>query len=70
MESIYTELALSGRKNECARTDNVFFPISQVCNYTVSLENGIFCYLAQNINLGHFSFIKRPKSKDLNVKKI
>ena len=37
MESIYTELALYGSKNECARTDNVFSPISEVCDGTVSL---------------------------------
>ena len=39
MESIYTELALSGSQNKCARTDNVFFPISEVCNCMVSLMN-------------------------------
>ena len=39
MESMYTELALFGSKNECARTDNVFFPISEVFNGTVSLSN-------------------------------
>ena len=39
MESIYTELALYGSKNECARTDNVYFPISEVCNGRVSLVN-------------------------------
>ena len=38
MESIYIELALYGRKNECARTDAVFLPISEVCNDTVSLK--------------------------------
>ena len=37
MESIYTELALNGSKNECARTDTVLLPISEVCNGTVSL---------------------------------
>ena len=37
MESIYIKLALYGSKNECARTDNVFSPISEVCNITVSL---------------------------------
>ena len=39
MESIYTKLALYGSKNECARTDTVFLPLSEVCNGTVSLEN-------------------------------
>ena len=38
MESIYTELALCGRKNEFAGTDNVFFPISEVGEGTVSLN--------------------------------
>ena len=37
MESIYPELALCGRKNECARTDTVFFSISEVSEGTVSL---------------------------------
>ena len=36
-EYIY-ELALYESKNECAMTDNVFFPISEVCDGTVSLE--------------------------------
>ena len=38
MESIYTELALYGSKNECARTDTVFLHISEVCDGTVSLD--------------------------------
>ena len=37
MESIYTELALNGSKDECARTDIVFSTISEVCDGTVSL---------------------------------
>ena len=37
MESIYTELALYGTKNEFARTDIVFIPISEVCDGMVSL---------------------------------
>ena len=37
MESIYPDLALCGRTNECARTDTVFFPISEVSKRTVSL---------------------------------
>ena len=36
MESIYTKLALYGSKNECARTDTVFYHISEVCDGTVS----------------------------------
>ena len=37
MESIYSELTLYGIKNECERTDNVLFPISEFCDGTVSL---------------------------------
>ena len=36
MESVYTKLALYGSTNQCTRTDNVFFPISEVYNGTVS----------------------------------
>ena len=43
MESIYTELALYGSKNECARTNTVFLPISEVCDGKVSLMKQI-CY--------------------------
>ena len=42
MESIYTELALYGSKNECAKTDNVSFPISEVCDGMVSLSISVF----------------------------
>ena len=41
MESLHTKLALNGSKIECARTDNVFSPISEVCNGTVSLVKGL-----------------------------
>ena len=37
IKSIYTKLALYGSKNECARNDTVFFPISQVCTRGVTL---------------------------------
>ena len=47
MESIYTELALYGSKPECAKTDNVFFTISEVCNGTVSLVKLLFLPFAQ-----------------------
>ena len=39
MKSIYTELAVYGSKNLCARTENFFSPISEVCNGTVSLHS-------------------------------
>ena len=38
MQSIYPEFALYGGKNECAKSDTVFFPISQVCPMGVSLK--------------------------------
>ena len=39
MESKYTELTCYGSKNECARTDTVFIPITEVRDGTVSLGN-------------------------------
>ena len=39
MESIFTELAPYGSQNELAKTDNVFFPVSEVCDGMVSLLN-------------------------------
>ena len=42
MESIYPELTLCGRKNLCARTDTVFFPIYEVSEGPVSLMPLIF----------------------------
>ena len=50
MECIYTELALYGSINECARNDNVFFLISEVCDGTVSLVIKVdkqFCLLVE-----------------------
>ena len=38
--SIYPKLALYSSKNKCARTDTVFFPISQVCTRGVTLKLG------------------------------
>ena len=38
MESIYTKLAIYDRKNECARTNTVFLPLSEVCDGMVSLS--------------------------------
>ena len=39
MKSIYPELAFYVGKIECARTDNAFIPLSEVCDGTVSLAN-------------------------------
>ena len=41
MESEYPELPLCGRKNECARTDTVFIPISEVSEGTVFLTEQV-----------------------------
>ena len=56
MEIINTVLALYGSKNECARTDNVFMPISEVCNGTISLDSfmdslshGLWKYLQNSV---------------------
>ena len=35
----YISLALCGWENECARTDTVFFPASEVSKGKVSLDN-------------------------------
>ena len=54
MESIYIELALYGSKNECARTDTVFLPISEVCDDMVSLLCVTFIRLMKftlNVNI-------------------
>ena len=40
MESIFTELALYGSKNDCARTETVFLPISKVLDRSVSIIKG------------------------------
>ena len=37
MESIYTKLVRYGSKNECAWTNTVFLPTSEVCVVMVSL---------------------------------
>ena len=45
MESIYPESALCGSQNECARTDNVFFPISQVSTRRVTLFKDFLTFI-------------------------
>ena len=47
MEGIYTELALYGSKNECARTGTVFLPISEVSDGTVSLYRDLHIKFAK-----------------------
>ena len=42
MENIYSKLALNRRGNECARTNTVLFPISEVCDGTVSHHSFIY----------------------------
>ena len=38
MESLNPEFSLYGRKNKCCVTNTVFFPISQVCTWWVTLR--------------------------------
>ena len=38
MDSLNPEFALYEHNNECARTDTVFFPISQVCTRGVTFK--------------------------------
>ena len=53
MESIYPELALCGRKNECARTDTVFFRISEVSEGMVCLAVPVATAVAVAIAIGN-----------------
>ena len=53
MESIHIELALYASKNECARTDTVFLPMSEVCGGTVSLV--LYCFVLYGITGGKIS---------------
>ena len=38
MESLNPELSLNGSKNECGRTDTVYFPLSEVGTRAVTLS--------------------------------
>ena len=51
MESIFNELALYGSKNECARTDNVFSPISEVCDVMFFDRPGVAGAVLQTASL-------------------
>ena len=50
MESIYPELALSDSKNVRARTDTVFFLISEVSDDTVSLTKSLNISIPKSLN--------------------
>ena len=68
MESIYTNLACYGSKNECARTDSVFLPIYDVCNGTISHD-----ILSLFLNCKHtkvLEFIWYLNHKDIKEVKI
>ena len=65
MKSIYPELALYGGKIECARTDNAFFPLSEVCDGTVSLANWKTLKVKKGILLIKFKILQN----DLNGQK-
>ena len=64
MQSIYIELALYGRKLECARTDNVFSPISEVCDGTRSL---IIANLHNSITIWKLHFICQGSASHTNL---
>ena len=51
MESVYPELAHCVSKHKCARTNTVFFPISEISEGTVSLIKFLFILadVCQNI---------------------
>ena len=48
MDSIYMGLALYDSKNECARSNTVSLPISEVCDGTVSLAK----LLSEKLGMG------------------
>ena len=70
MESIYTRLALYGSKNECTRTNNVFLPISEVCDCMVSINrpsvDGAVLHSLTN-SLPHYFF--PPNLQDVLITK-
>ena len=47
IKSIFSNLALYSSKNECARTDPVFSPISQLCTRGVTLTEVSMCRSTQ-----------------------
>ena len=51
MESLNPEFALFGSKNECARTDTVFFPLSEVITWVVTLYGNVKGGLIRGLNL-------------------
>ena len=50
MKSKYTELVLYGSKDECNRTDNVFFPISEAFVGTVSHVHCRLVFMVMGMN--------------------
>ena len=71
MESIFTELALYGSINECARTDTVFLPISLMVRFLLqslptkslnqSLNECVRAYFVQLEKLSSFIQTKWTK---------
>ena len=55
METKNPKLALCDSKNECARTDTVFFPISEVSASTVSLSLTFFLYFLLLFSFPYFT---------------
>ena len=68
MGSIYTELALCGSKNECARTDTVFLQLSGVSEGMVSLYPmclDLWSLRASNVALSDIQVLIHPKCWDI-----
>ena len=56
---IYTELALSGNKNECARTDTAFsFFISEFCDGTLHMTHCKLAHHSESQNLATSTSLK------------
>ena len=66
MKSKYTKLALCDNKNECARTDTVFFPISQVYTRGVTLCQNVHVNLSLALCIYVPSFMSIFKNVDLS----
>ena len=69
MESIFTKLALYGSKNDCARTDNDFSPISEVCDGTVCLVTFPHGGPAKKIMTVFVCFLKHPIDHIIHIVK-
>ena len=67
MQSIYPELALSGRKNEGSRTDSVFIPITQVCTRGVTLTVEMNIQWKESTKLKYYEVFKYNDEEGLKT---